>query len=71
MSESLHLAPFDKTKRIELIPASNGGWVVSAVPDDPRMMHGIIGAFSNSYDLLVALTKALTPSGDDKEAPHV
>lgn len=69
MPEGLHLAPFDRKHPLKLISAPSGGWVVTQ-----EFFAGehdkIVGAFSNSHDLLVALTKALTPSGDDKEAAN-
>ncbi|AZB54443.1 hypothetical protein EBL89_03565 [Cereibacter sphaeroides] len=59
------LAPFSQNAPLTLAPAPNGGWVVSCYqPDGPeRAPDVLLGAFTDTADMLRALADALDPEG--------
>lgn len=58
--DGCYLGPFNHGATLRLSPCQNGGWMVSEeVGRD--LMSPILGAFTTTDDMLVALTKALCP----------
>lgn len=46
--------------RLLLERAGNDGWTIVQHPDRPRLMGQTAGAYTNTEDMLKALTEALT-----------
>lgn len=44
-------------------PYPNGGWVINQRADEPGRMAKCVGAYSNSDDMISALSKALGKTG--------
>lgn len=57
MIEALEI---EEGEPLMLVPAPNGGWVVRS-NDDYMKIGKVLGAFSNTADMLEALTQTLNP----------
>jgi hypothetical protein len=65
MTDTPKIGVFKVTDRIVLKRTPNDGWVVSAHNGNPGYMDEVIGAYSNTDDMLSALSDALckAPTG--------
>lgn len=59
-ASDLFVGPFKKDQRLLLEPAQNGGWILKAFYGEGRR-NDVLGAYSNSHDMLTALASSLTP----------